>query len=218
MIDSVENVAIIAAHIKAHGVNPSTTVYTAKELLDAMWLAVCESFSQLKFDPLPQKLYMTLLEARNQRLELRDKARRDREAAENLVPFDLAARGQEFAKAKTKEELKQIDDKCREERERIIHDFSVNSTMPGRLDHGKSEEGRAYLRKIKITGKDGKFSEPLTLEAVRACMFCDEVEQMKRALDRWLASMNETTEEARERQRQIESSGFVGSRGQGTRG
>lgn len=208
-----KNTAILAAYLHSNDLDVSKVVLTAAQVRDALWEAVCKCFQQLTFERRPERLYQMLLKAKEEKLLARDEARRLKEAAENQPFFDLAASGREFAKQKTKEELAQIDAKCKEERERIIADFSVNASMPGRIDQTKTEDGRAFLRKIKITGRDGKFSEPLTLQAVQACNFCDTVEQMQRALDKWIDNINNAAKNERERQHQRERSGWVGARG-----
>lgn len=211
LLDTPENTAILAAHLKANDLDASKVVMTAAQVRDALWAAVCESFSRLSFQPRPEKLYMLLLQAKNQRLELKDKARRDREAAENSVPFDLQARVGKEQEKKAKEDQKIADEKATVEIARLIGDYSVNAG-PNRLDHTRSEEGRAFLKKIKITS-GGKYNPVITLAAVEACRWCDSVEAMQRAYDKFISDYNNAAQNNRERQRQLERSGYVGARG-----
>jgi len=62
------------------------------------------------------------------------------------------------------------------------HNYSVNAG-PGRIDHGKSDSGRAILRNIKIF-KGGKFDAPLTLRVLQQVHLCEDAPSMIRMAEK----------------------------------
>jgi hypothetical protein len=111
--------------------------------------------------------------------QAREFARIQREAAENAKPFDHGKKIQESVAAKEEAKRQQA---AQSQIDFIIHNYSVNAG-PGRIDHGKSDSGRAILRNIKIQ-RGGKYDAPLTLKVLQQAHMFDTPSEIIRAAEK----------------------------------
>jgi len=103
----------------------------------------------------------------------------ERERIENSKPFVHAEKIKE-AQAAEAEAKRQAT--AQAQIDHLIHNFSVNAG-PGRIDHAKSDLGRAALRGIKIH-RNGKYDAVLTLRVLQQAHMSDDVPSIIRAAEK----------------------------------
>jgi hypothetical protein len=132
--------------------------------------------SQLDRVPEPKPKTQEEIAAEFQAKELK---RIERERAENSKPFDHGKKVQ--ASLDAKEEAKR-QATAQAQIDNLIHSYSVNAG-PGRLDHAKSDAGRAALRGIRIN-RGGKYDATLTLRVLQQAHMFDDVPSIIRAAEK----------------------------------
>ncbi len=133
--------------------------------------------SQLDLVPEPPKKTQEQLAAE---FQAREYARIQREAAENAKPFDHGKKVQESLDAK---EAAKLQATAQSQIDHLIHNYSVNASTPGRIDHGKSDSNRAILRNIKIQ-RGGKYDAVLTLRVLQQAHMFDTPKEIVRAAEK----------------------------------
>jgi len=103
----------------------------------------------------------------------------ERERAENAKPFDHGRKVQESVDAK---EAAKRQATAQAQIDHLVHSYSVNAG-PGRIDHAKSDAGRAALRGIKIH-RNGKYDAVLTLRVLQQAHMSDDVPSIIRAAEK----------------------------------
>jgi len=101
------------------------------------------------------------------------------ERLENLIPFTHSTK---VAEAKAAEEEAKHQATAQAQIDHLVHNFSVNAG-PGRIDHSKSDSGRAALRGIKIH-RNGKYDAVLTLRVLQQAHMSDDVPSIIRAAEK----------------------------------
>src|SRR5258705_2680363 len=86
----------------------------------------------------------------------------ERERIETSKPFVHAEKVKEAQAAEAEAKRRAT---AQAQIDHLIHNYSVNAG-PGRIDHGKSDQGRAILRNIKIQ-RGGKYDAMLTLRVLQ---------------------------------------------------
>ena len=138
--------------------------------------AVTALHNQLQYTPAPRQKTQEEIAADFQARELK---RIEKERLENLKPFTHSTK---VAEAKAAEEEAKHQATAQSQIDYLIHNYSVNAG-PGRIDHGKSDSGRAILRNIKIQ-RGGKYDAPLTLRVLQAAHMFDTPAEIIRAAEK----------------------------------
>src|SRR5262249_10284746 len=177
-----KNAKLLFDHVqKMHGVISISGLTEAVNALAA----------QLDWIPQPKQKSQEELAAEFAAKELK---RIEREKIENAKPFDQTKK---LAEQKEVEDEAKLQEKAKAEIDRLILDYTVNG-LPGRIDYGKSEAGRAALRGIRIN-RNGKVDWMLTLKIVQVAYNNDTPAEIVRAAEKALESYNTYGE--REKQR-----------------
>src|SRR5258708_30704019 len=132
--------------------------------------------NQLEYQPEPPKKTAEQIEAEFQAKELK---RMERERIENSKPFVHAEKVKEAQAAEAEAKRRAT---AQAQIDHLIHNYSVNAG-PGRIDHGKSDQGRAILRNIKIQ-RGGKYDAMLTLGVFHQAHMFDTPAEIIRAAEK----------------------------------
>lgn len=171
LAENDSNVIVISNFILKRGLSATS----ADDLLFAVTeLDTKELISWLKPPVAPAPAPKKTLAQQQAEFEAKERERLVEEAKANAKPFDIAARTKAAEELKTKEKAQ---DNAKNVLNHLLNSWSVNSTIPGRIDEGKSAEGRKVLSDIKIAR--GKVVDyVLTLQVIQRLFHCDTAQQI----------------------------------------
>lgn len=157
---------------------------TVEQMVNAYMEAVESLFFNrvLDWETVSPSFHQKMVIKQQQAFETKERARIEKEKAENLKPFDTGASKQvEAQKSKDEEEKRQKT--AQAQINFLIETYSVNASYPGAIDQSKTEAGRAALRGIRIHHQ-GKYDAVLTLKVLQQAYLHETPEAIIRAAER----------------------------------
>ena len=118
--------------------------------------------------------------------EERERQRIEREKLENSKPFDIEARTKKILADKERKERQAT---AQAQIDHFVNSWSVNSTIPGRIDEVKSQAGRHFLANLKM-GRGNVYDAELTLRVVQKLYHCETAGEMEAKKDQAINELN----------------------------
>jgi hypothetical protein len=101
-------------------------------------------------------------------------------------PFDIEGRTKKILADKERKERQAT---AQAQIDHFVNSWSVNSTIPGRIDEVKSQAGRHFLANLKM-GRGNVYDAELTLRVVQKLYHCETAEEMKATKDQAIDEIN----------------------------